>query len=162
MNAMRFILILFPAFFLTGCVGFAVGSYGTFESKYEKFTLRAERNKFGYGDPKPYTTESVVEFWGKPDESFQEGKCTVYSYHDGFSWSGVGAFVLVIPIPLLVPTGNDEIRIYFRDNQSIAAVSEFGKETSVFGFLCGSNECGFRAGAVNTDIPRKVDVDWCD
>ena len=158
---MRFILVLLPLFMLTGCAGLAVGSFGTFENKRENFTLESERNEFGFGISEPYSTERVIELWGKPDESYQEGLCTVYSYHDGFSWSGVGAFVLIIPIPLMVPSGNDEVRIYFRDNQSVAAVSEYGEVTGMFGYMCGSNECGFHAGAVNTGKTRKVDVAWC-
>jgi hypothetical protein len=157
---MRIFLVFTSALLLTGCVGLAVGSFGTFENS-EEFTPEPERNQFGFGGATSYTTERVIELWGQPNESYKEGACTVYSYHDGLNWSGVGVFVLVVPVPLLVPSGKDEVRIYFRDNQRVAAVSEYGEVTSMFGYMCGSNECEFLAGAVNTDQTRKVSVTWC-
>lgn len=78
-----------------------------------------------------------------------------------YNWSGIGAFVVIVPIPLVIPSGHDETKFYFIDNASVAAITEYGEVTSMFGYMCGSNECGFKAGPVNSDKTRKVTVDWC-
>jgi hypothetical protein len=158
---MRILVVLISLLFLSGCIGLSVGSYGTFESKKESFNLLEQRNEQGYGENKSYSKEEVISLWGKPDKISTNGSCDVLTYHDGYNWSGVGAFVLIVPIPLALPTGNDETKIYFKNNQSIKLTSEYGEITGMFGYMCGSNKCGFHAGAVNTDKTRIIPVTWC-
>ena len=159
---MRILIALTLLISLSGCVGLAVGSYGTFESKKENFNLSEQRNKQGYGKNKSYSKEQVITLWGTPDEISSKGACDVLTYHDGYNWSGIGAYVLIVPIPLALPSGNDETKIYFKNNQSIKLTSEYGEITGMFGYMCGSNACGFKTGAVNTDKPRKIPVTWCE
>ena len=158
---MRILIVLISFLFLTGCVGLAVGSYGTFEYQKENFNLADKRLEQGNGDRKSYTKEEVISLWGKPDQVNANGGCEVLTYHDGYTWSGVGAFILIVPVPLALPSGNDETKIYFKNNQSIRLTSEYGEMTGMFGYMCGSNECGFKAGAVNTDKSRTIPVTWC-
>lgn len=159
---MRFLIATTMQFMLSGCVGLAVGTFDTFEGKTEDFTLSEKRNKFAYGNAAEYTQEQVITLWGQPDEKHQEGLCSVFSYYDGYNWRGVGAFVLLVPVPLLVPSGHSEIKIYFKDNKSTAVVTEYGEVSSMFGFMCGSNECGFTAGAVNQNRTRNIKPVWCE
>ncbi|QIZ77541.1 hypothetical protein [Ferrimonas lipolytica] len=160
---MRILLAMALLSTLTGCVGLAVGSFGTLEAKKTDFSLNDQRGKLGFSvkEAETYTTEQVVELWGDPDSVAEKGNCTVYSYHDGLSWSGVGAFVGVVPLPLLVPSGKDETKIYFVDGRSVAAVSEYGEVTHAFGYVCGSNECGFNYGAANTEALKNAEVTEC-
>lgn len=80
---MRILLTILLAIHLSGCAGLAVGSYGTFESKKETFTLAAERNEFDFSPANQvYTQEQVINLWGAPDEEYNEGKCSVLSYQD--------------------------------------------------------------------------------
>ena len=160
---MRVLVIFISALLLSGCVGLAVGSYGTFENKREKFQLSDKRNKFKvYSEPTSYNKEQVLSLWGRPDEVKQTGACETLIYHDGYTWSGIGAYVIILPVPLVVPSGYDETRIYLKDGRTVAAVTEYGELTSMFGYTCGSNKCGFNLGKVNQDKTRKVDVTWCD
>ncbi|WP_371189013.1 hypothetical protein [Thalassotalea maritima] len=159
---MRIFLVLFSFLCLSGCVGLAVGTYGTFESQKDNFNLTDKRNQQGYGENTSYSKEHVISLWGTPDNITTKGSCDIFSYHDGYNWSGVGAFVVVVPIPLVIPSGADETKIYFKNNQSVKLVSEYGEITGMFGYMCGSNECGFKSGAVNTDKPRTVPVTWCE
>jgi len=159
---MRTLVVLISLVLLSGCVGLAVGSYGTFESTKDSFNLSEQRNKQGNGERKSYAKEQVMALWGRPDKISTTGSCDVFTYHDGYNWSGLGAFVLIVPIPLALPTGHDETKIYFRNNQSIKLTSEYGDVTGMLGYMCGSNECGFQAGTVNTDKPRNIRVTWCE
>lgn len=144
------LLFVVSSAFLSGCVGLAVGSFGTFESG---------------NDVQPHfskTREEIIKERGVPDATKRVGTCDVLTYNDGWSWSGVGAFVVFLPIPLIVPSGNDEEKIYIKDGRTVGEVSEYGEVTGMLGFMCGDNECGFRAGPVNRDKTRKAAVPWCE
>ncbi len=159
---MRILLVFILAIVLSGCAGLAIGTYGTYESKRDTFGLSNERNQLSYTKKPSYTKEEVISLWGEPDEIGADGLCDIFTYHDGYNWAGVGAFILIIPIPLVLPSGHDETKIYFKENQSIKLTSEYGETTGMFGYMCGSNECGFYAGSVNTDLTRKIPVTWCE
>lgn len=162
-KAMRILCFILASSVLSGCVGVAVGTYGTFESESESFKLTDKRNEFGYGmADEVITKEHLMELWGAPNEIFSAGSCEVLTYYDGYTWSGVGAFFVVVPVPLLVPSGRDENRFYFRNGEALGLVREYGEVTGMFGFMCGSNECRAAAGPVNTGKRRKVNVGWCD
>jgi len=143
---MRKIIVIFLAQVITGCMGVSVGTFGTFEIKQENISL---------------TKEQLISRNGVPDDISTTGNCEVLTYFDGYSWSGIGAFVVIIPVPLLVPSGYDETRYYFINGKSVASVSEYGEITGALGFMCGSNECEALAGPVNTDKTREVKVTWC-
>jgi hypothetical protein len=155
--------ILCLGFLLQGCVGLAVGSYGTFEDEKISVSISSERNEFEYGaSTTVLTKEILISSWGEPDAIEKIGSCEVDTYHDGYSWSGVGAFVVLFPIPLLVPSGSESNRFYFINGRFVRLVSEYGEITAAFGYMCGSSGCNGFAGPVNTDKVRKVEVTWCE
>lgn len=159
---MKKLSIFCLTFFLQGCVGLAVGTYGTFEDEKTSVNITSERNKFNYGaSATALTKEALISSWGEPDAITQVGSCEVVTYHDGYSWSGVGAFIVFFPIPLVVPTGHDENRFYFVNGKSVGLITEYGEVTGALGYMCGSNECKGLAGPVNTEKPRQVEVKWC-
>lgn len=156
-------VIVCLAVFLHGCVGLAVGTYGTFEGEKTSVSISNKRNAFSYGGSStPLTKEVLLSSWGEPDAVDQVGHCEVVTYHDGYTWSGVGAFFVFFPIPLLIPTGHDENRFYFVDGELVGLVTEYGDVTGALGYMCGSNACRGLAGRVNADKPRKITVKWCE
>ena len=159
---MKKLSILLVAILLQGCVGLAVGTYGTFEDEKSTAKISSTKNEFIYGySAANLSKESLISAWGEPDSVSTEGKCEVLTYNDGYNWSGVGAFILFFPIPILVPTGHDENRFYFINGELVRLVSEYGEVTGALGYMCGSNECKGMAGPVNTKKSRKVKVNWC-
>jgi len=161
---MRNLFALASICLLSGCVGLAATTYGTYESPREEFSLGEARNEFGYqlNERGFYSPDEVFELWGKPDLEEREGECLVYIYKDGTSWAGVGAFVGVAPIPLVVPTGKYHNRIYFRNQKSVGVVQEYGEVKGHVGPLCGSNECS-AASSSNTpseDAESAIER-WC-
>jgi len=158
----RVLAIISTVLSLSGCVGLAVGTYGTFENKEESFSISSEKNSFEYStSAETLTKEQLVSTWGEPDQISMVGSCEVVAYNDGFSWSGVGAFLVIIPIPLLAPSGYDENRFYFINGQAVGLVTEYGEVTGGLGYMCGSNECSGLAGEVNKDKTRQIQVPWC-
>jgi hypothetical protein len=96
---MRILIVLLLSICFSGCVGLAVGSYGTFESQKDRFHLTEQRKKQGYGDKVTYTKKQVLSLWGEPDEISTNGSCDIFSYHDGYNWSGFGAIPAIVLAP---------------------------------------------------------------
>lgn len=159
---MKKLTILCLAFILNGCVGLAVGTYGTFQAEKESFNISDEKNYFDYSvNTIKLTKEVLLSTWGEPDEIAKVGNCEVVTYYDGYNWSGIGAFIVFFPVPLLVPTGHDENRFYFINGESVGLVTEYSEVIGALGYMCGSNECKGLAGPVNSEKKRNIEVKWC-
>ncbi len=150
---------------LSGCAGLAVATYGKKESASTNFALAKGRNQFSYTKhDAAYSKEEIVALWGKPDDTKAYQGCEILIYKDGTSWSGAGAFVGVVPIPLAVPTGSYKNRIYLRSNASVGLVQEYGEVDRAVGYICGGNECKASSGEkVNEpEVNAKEAVEqWC-
>lgn len=164
MSTLRCALLLSVAL-LDGCAGVAVATYGTKESASTDFVLAAERNKFSFSrEPVSYTAADVVARWGEPDAVEAFADCEVLVYEDGVEWSGAGAFVGVVPVPLAVPTGRYKNRFYARAGGVVGLVREYGEIDRMAGYTCGSNECGTTAGEKVNEPPvdpERARAEWC-
>jgi len=147
--------------FLSGCFGLAVGTFGRHERLHPSISLAQGKNNFGSSfHSDAYSESEIVSLWGVPDETETNDCCKVLSYHDGCSWSGVGAFLIVVPIPLLVPSGHYENRFYLKDGKCVGLVSEYGEVSKIYGFIWADNGGGFTAGDAPGE-PRKVPLNFC-
>jgi hypothetical protein len=157
----RIALVIPLLLLLNGCAGLAVGTFGTHEAFASQFQLKAERNEFEYVGSEKYTKEEVIELWGEPDRKEVDGDYHTLMYYDGRAWSGVGAFVVILPIPLVLPTDRLEQTFYFKENTSVGVVRQYGEIKNVYGYMCGSNECSFVAGRADNGY-FKGEIDWAD
>lgn len=159
------IALIFAAVVLGGCAGAAVATYGTKETASTDFVLAPERNRFTFSlEPVTYSAADVVARWGEPDAIETFAACEVLVYEDGVAWSGGGAFVGVVPVPLAVPTGRYKNRFYARAGEVVGLVREYGEIDRMAGYTCGSNECGATAGEkVNEPAidPERARAEWC-
>jgi hypothetical protein len=154
-------LLLILPLTLSGCFGLAVGSYGRHERLHTFVSLAKGKGNFAsHNHSSAYSESETISLWGAPDRIATNGCCRVLGYHNGWSWSGVGAFVLIVPVPLVVPSGHYENRFYFKDGKCVGLVSEYGEESNVYGFMWGDNGGGFIAGDAPCG-PRKVPLDFC-
>ena len=161
MRFTKFTLLLMLPLFLSGCFGLAVGSYGRHERLDTSVSLAKGKNNYGESiHSGAYSESEIINLWGEPDEIATNDCCKVLSYHNGCSWSGVGAFLIVVPIPLLVPSGHYETRFYLKDGKCVGLVSEYGEVSQVYGFMWGDNGGGFVAGDAPNG-PRKVPINFC-
>jgi len=151
---------------LTSCVGLAVGTYGTKEWPREKFSLANERNRFSFEQRQhPYSQDQVIELWGEPDEVQEYEGCEVLVYENGTSWAGVGAFVGVVPVPAMVPTGKYENRIYLLNGETRGLIQEYGEADRGVGYMCGSDDCEALYGQQQNEPPLDAGQamrEWCD
>ena len=144
---------------ISSCGGLALGTYGTHEHLRTNFKLDQNKNQLQHFKSEKYTKDSIISLWGKPDATGVDGSHNTITYYNGKNWSGVGAFIAVVPVPLIIPSGNKKQTFYFKNNQCVGLVQEYGEVKSAFGFMCGSNECKFVAG--RTDNGKvKGETNW--
>lgn len=75
-----------------------------------------------HGEMRSFSTKSeLIESWGIPDRTSNEGDIESLTYRGKLRWSGalVGALVVVLPVyvPLLVPTQRDACTVFIKDGQ---------------------------------------------
>ncbi len=166
MNSLNKLLLLSIAVStLSGCAGIAVATYGKHELAHTHFCLAKGKNNTSCYEPPEngYTHTEVTSLWGAPDKIEKLNNCTVYYYDNGVSWSGGGAFVGFVPVPLVAPTGNYYNRIYFNSKRSVGLIQEYGEVKHAAGAMCGSNECDALIDSVNDNKtePEKKLKRWC-
>ena len=159
MNMIRLILLLTSSVFLSGC-GLGIFWMGTYEYEKDNFyglKLGENRCDYSYGnalfDLKNYQKEELIELWGTPDREGSDGSLEYVTYFDGFSWTGLIAVVVVVPVPLAVPSGLEEHTFYFEDNTLTSIVREYTEFKFGLGFGCGSNECDVFLGVIEAEEP---------
>lgn len=163
----KLFLFLF-SLLLSGCVGLTIQTIHTQKYALSEFS-RSDLDLYEEydGSVSSYTKEEIIQLIGEPDEMGVYKNCDVYTYRNGFSWSGVGAYIVVIPVPILFPTGIDEDVLYFREDKTVGIVKEMAQEQSSYGYMCGELRCTFLYGRVNMNgsplPPQKLpEVEWCD
>jgi hypothetical protein len=155
------LLITFPLL-LTGCLGLVVGTFGKHEKLTTSFAFvkgRTNLNSNTSAQPGDCSETKIIELWGKPDEVTTNGCCKVLKYRTGISWAGVGAYLIVVPIPLGVPTGHYYDRLYIKDGRCVAIVEEYSEGSRAYGYYMGDVGNSFWFGEVNG--PTKVPLDFC-
>lgn len=158
--ALIMVLLLVP---LVGCVGIGAATYGKYTAAKTEFGLNTERNSFSNA-VKTYSPEDVVALWGEPDRHSTRGTCKVFGYKSGTSWSGGGVFVGVVPVPLVVPSGNYWNYIFFRNAKTVGAVVEYGEVKETAGVFCGSNHCDAGSRGNQNAPPTSAEesiAEWC-
>ncbi|WP_139304916.1 hypothetical protein [Microbulbifer marinus] len=162
---MRAIFVIFLLTMLSGCVGLAAGTYGKKELARTEFSLEKERNIFSFEKRDlPYSEDEIIEHWGSPDSVGLFEQCKVLIYKDGTSWSGAGAFVGIVPVPLVAPTGTYKNRFYLRNNVAVGLIQEYGEVDRAVGYTCGSNKCGASSGEKVNEPEVDAEValtEWC-
>jgi hypothetical protein len=117
---MRLYLIIFISIFLSGCVGvqFVNNESKIISLEKSKETSTKEYYRISMGEPNKIYNEDGKEYW---------------SYYEELTWSGALVY-LIIPIPLIIPTGIKDNIIVFEND--IATKRIYEKRHSNF-YGCG-------------------------
>jgi hypothetical protein len=83
--------------------------------------------------------EEVIAFWGNPDSRLTLLNQEHFIYERDISWRGLFANILILPIPLMIPTGHNETILVFEENKIIMVKSERGNYNHA---LCGFHSTG--------------------
>jgi len=96
---------------------------------FDNFSL-GQKGQIQPGTTATNLTETrVQELWGPPDSKRNATNGVVVWRYKG-DMSGVGAVigVIIIPIPLFVPTGHDYVDIYFKEGLAVKVITSITVE----------------------------------
>jgi hypothetical protein len=93
-----------------------------------------------------YDAAWLDSHWGKPGKVRHTGELDeTWVYKFGPTWNGVVPVILV-PIPILWPSGREQVRFVLRDGQVISGKQRESRSVGS-GFGCSAGPCGFNFGA---------------
>jgi len=123
MSTFRLLAVLVACMLSQGCVGILVGSRDTTTTENPSLSKTADVDGvLGVSDGVKYNGPWLRSHWGTPStvKSEVEG-AEVWTYGFGQQcWCGVMP-ALVIPIPLMIPTGTEKVVFLLRDDQVVSA-----------------------------------------
>ena len=99
------------------------------------------------------SVSQVLEWWGAPDERVVDASGVErLTYYDGLRWRGVLLFLVILPVPLVIPVGHDVVELEVADGMVKAARTQNDEsrwETflglPLHGMWCGINRQPDRA-----------------
>jgi len=128
-NVCAILLACFVAISQSGC---AVGAFW-FGNGKEGYSPLADHDYYGEawaaGSSKK---EDVLRVEGKPKREYVEEEKEVWVYNHDVAWRGL-LLIAIIPVPLIIPAGMNEVSFTFKDNNLLHVTKEKAKAT---GFIC--------------------------
>jgi hypothetical protein len=121
-------ILVFLAVLQSACVG-GFGVFKTERGSYHPLGSKAEKQGVRLGCS---TKADVVRLMGKPKREYTETGTDFLVYNSDVAWRGVVPWMM-IPIPLMVPVGMNEISFEFMNDRLL----RFWRETGVVrGGMC--------------------------
>lgn len=109
---------------LSSCIGFI--AHGRSTRQIEQPYLTQERRSVKYPENNhSYTPTDVEQLWGAPDKKKTISPNTeawVYNDNSELRWTGIILLAVLIPVPIMVPTGRDGTELYFERGRLESAV----------------------------------------
>jgi len=101
--------------------------------EHDRFHLAARPSVLRTSAPNTTKTEAT-EQWGRPDKTEHVDAIRErWFYFNGLSWAGIIP-MLILPIPLVIPTGHDYVELLFEGENAVNARTS---QTGWSGFACG-------------------------
>jgi hypothetical protein len=73
------------------------------------------------GGSRPATQVNVRQLLGPPAAVREEaGDREIWTYRDGLRWHGLALLLVVLPVPLLLPTGRNEAHVTFEAGRAVS------------------------------------------
>ena len=82
-----------------------------------------------------YSSDVLLQHWGKPDEKKKSEDSEIWTYDLGSSFVGVWLCVVVLPLPFGSPFEPDEVQFSIEDNKVVRAYGKKGRTS--FSWMAG-------------------------
>ena len=79
-----------------------------------KFSL--EKSPIDAASSNSITQQQLKEAWGAPDKVESANQIERWTYEKDWRWNGIWGIFIVIPVPLLIPTGHEKMTVEFSNN----------------------------------------------
>ncbi len=138
---------------LQGCLGVGAWTLGSRTESSDRPTINQARGSFDLrSSERPGLHASASDLragWGEPDQVLArpDGKEEWTYKTDGLRWSGLVLFVVVIPLPAMVPVGSQYVSFVIHDGRVESATRgdwafKAGAYCGFFGMTYGGLGCG--------------------
>ena len=107
---MKIIISLILTILISGCVG--ISNIKSTEEE-RKINLYSERGYLYSSGENNYTKSEVISLWGKPDDIIIKNNAQHWIYNREVALSGIFIWVILVPVPLIIPTGYRTTRLIF-------------------------------------------------
>jgi hypothetical protein len=120
------------AFCTSGCIGFVAVARGTAPYAIAEPELSTPTGQ------QPPTADNLRRAFGEPDRVESSARGERWHYREGLRWHGIALLVLVVPVPLLLPTGVEEAIVHFEGDRVVALEGRDNVSLGRAGCLFGS------------------------
>jgi hypothetical protein len=121
---MKVIAILVLCTLINGCVG--VMAMGTNKNNYGtnvRLIQFPHKELMKANSPQKISKEDVLKQWGEPQKKVKEdGELERWIYENNLAWRGI-ILGIIVPIPLIIPTGHCNTSLIFKGDQLIESES---------------------------------------
>lgn len=149
----RFAILIAASLTLQGCIGVGAWTLGSRTESSDRPKIDQTRGSL---DGRKVGTEGNLMTatdlrtqWGAPDRvaSREAGKEEWIYKTDGWRWSGLVLFVVVLPVPAVVPVGSQYVSFLIRDGHIESATRtdwsfKGAAYCGFFGMMYGGWQCG--------------------
>ena len=142
---MRLLILTMVTLYLTGCVGvMTLTTTGKTTKRYSEHDYNCPSGNLGHfsrcGINREPSISEFISLWGEPKTQETKDGREMLIYNENLAWRGLVVFAL-IPIPLLIPAGHNEISLEFDHDKLVQSTSEFANTGP--GLICGIVLNGF-------------------
>ncbi len=138
---------------LPGCVGFGAWTLGSRSASSDHPKIDPVRGALDIHtagtDADPKTATALRAQWGDPDrvEARADGREAWIYTTKGFRWSGLVLYVVIVPLPAMIPVGSQYVSFLIHDGQIESATRmdwafKAGAYCGFFGMMYGGLGCG--------------------
>ena len=151
-SCIQLVLMIAASLTLQGCIGVGAWTLGSRTESSDRPKVDQTRGLIDLhkaaleGNLK--TGADLRTHWGEPDQVAHEAGREEWIYKtNGWQWSGLILYVVVIPLPAMIPVGSQYISFLIRDGQIEAATRadwafKAGAYCGFFGVTYGGWGCG--------------------
>lgn len=141
------------ALLLQGCVGLGAWTLGSRTESSDHPSIDQTRGVIDlqHGNPERSmkTATDLRAQWGEPDhvESLEGGQEEWIYKTDGLRWSGLILYVVIVPLPAMIPVGSQYVSFLIHDGRIAKATRadwtfKAGAYCGFFGMMYGGLGCG--------------------
>ena len=149
----RFALLIAASLALHGCIGLGAWTLGSRSESSDHSKIDQTRGSL---DVRKIALEGTIttaaelrERWGEPDrvEPYDAGREEWIYKTNGFRWAGLILYVVIVPLPAMIPVGSQYVSFVIRDGQIESATRadwafKAGAYCGFFGMTYGGLGCG--------------------
>ncbi len=147
------VICLAASFALQGCVGLGAWTLGSRTTSSDHPKIDQPRGAIDIGKAGATanlkTAKELRTEWGEPDrvESREDGKEEWIYKTDGLRWSGMVLYIVIVPLPAMIPVGSQYVSVVIHDGRIEQATRrdwafKAGAYCGFFGVVYGGLGCG--------------------